>query len=60
MLLNTVLLCSGPAEHGPLRRPVQPHQAPGALQAVVRQDHGGVLPAGGQREGGRPRHLPHV
>ena len=41
----------GAAEHGPLRRPQQPHQAAPRLQALGRQDHGGVLPAGRQGAG---------
>ena len=41
-----VMCWPGAAEHGALRRPVQPHEAPGAVQDLVLQDHGGVLPAG--------------
>ena len=36
----------GAAKHGSLRGPEQPHQAAGAVPAVVRPHHGGVLPAG--------------
>ena len=43
---------TGASEHGALCRPVQPDQAPGGVQAVGGQDHGGVLPAGRQGEGG--------
>jgi hypothetical protein len=41
-------LCAGAAEHGPLLRPLQPHQAVERVQALGGQDHGGVLPPRGQ------------
>ena len=46
----------GAAKHGSLRGPEQPHQAAGAVPAVVRPHHGGVLPAGDtpSRAGNRP------
>ena len=50
----------GAAEHGPLRRPLQPNKAPGCLQALGGEDHGGVLSAGRQGEGRRDGHLPNV
>ncbi len=42
----------GAAEHGPLLRPVQPHQAAQRVQALGGQDHGGVLQTG--RQGQQP------
>ena len=54
------VVCSGPAEHGALCRPVQPDQAAGPVPGVGGEDHGGVLPAGGQGATGRPRYIPHV
>ncbi|XP_074710773.1 3',5'-cyclic-AMP phosphodiesterase 4A isoform X3 [Strix uralensis] len=50
----------GPEEHGALRRPEQPHEAAGALPAVDRAHHGGVLPSGGPRAGARDGDQPHV
>ena len=44
--ISTARAYSGVAKHGALCRPVQPHQAAGAVPPVVRPNHGGVLPAG--------------
>ena len=38
-------ICAGAAKHGALRGLVKPDEAAGALQDLVRQNHGGVLPA---------------
>ena len=51
---------AGPTKHGPLCRPLQPHQASGALQQLGGEDHGGVLPAGRPREGEWLGHLANV
>ena len=51
---------AGLTKHGPLCRPLQSHQASGALQQLGGEDHGGVLPAGRQGEGEWSGHLPNV
>ena len=58
--ISTARVYSGVAKHGALCRPVQPHQAAGAVPPVVRPNHGGVLPAGRQRAAGRVGHFTHV
>lgn len=54
------LFSVGPAEHGALRRPEQPHEAPAAVQAMDRPHHGGVLQPGRSRKGPRHGNQPYV
>ena len=44
-LICCICICAGAAKHGALRGLVKPDEAAGALQDLVRQNHGGVLPA---------------
>lgn len=54
------ILCLGAEEHGALCRPQQPHKDVAVIQAVDREDHGGVLPTGWQRARERDGDQRHV